>query len=102
MKHSLYWKVTMGEKKFFVVENNNLKGYEILDKTIKNLPFESISNISELKKSNFHKFILDMYITESTIMEVDGTIHKSMDKKIAESIFNDKFTYLSSFTIKSY
>lgn len=93
MKYLFYWKVTINDKTFFVVENKNLKWYKILDKALKNLPFNGVSNISELKNSNFHKFVLDMYGTGSTIMEIDGSIHKSMDKKVADSIFNDKITY---------
>jgi len=94
MKHSFYWKVTIGDKFFFVVEDKNIKWHKILNKALKNLPFKEIDNISKLKNSNFHKFVLEMYSDGGTIMTPDGIMHKSpKDNSVAESIFNGKLEF---------
>ena len=89
MKYSFYWKLTNGKETYFAVENNHLRWSQVLDKAVKNLPFEQVNDFSELENSNFHKFVLDIYRTGTRIMEIDGTIHEPDSSAVANSIFNN-------------
>ena len=96
MKYSFYWKITNGNKTFFVVENMSMRWSQALKKAVKNLPFKGVINISKLMNSNFHKFVLDLYGAGHTIMEIDGKIHSSLKTEVADSIFNNEVTYIAN------